>query len=243
MKQQLRLLLELQRIDSRVHELLSEIENIPKRLAPAQKDLAMLEALFAQEKQRVAETEAWHKDQERIIQLDDDAVKKAKIKLQAAKNSKDYSAGTRELDNKRKSKSEREDEVLKVMDALEKSRSQVTAHEKEITALRERLAAEAERAKEQIRLLDAEAKEHAAGRDAIASQIDTLLLRRYEDIRRKKSPAISEVLNGICKGCHMAVPPQLNNVLARFDSVENCPRCHRLLYRQELLQDSDEQSD
>lgn len=242
MKQQLRLLLDLQRIDTRVHELLSEIENIPKRLAPAQKDLAMLEAMLAQEKQRVAETETWRKEQERIIQLDDDAVKKAKVKLQSAKNSKDYSAGTRELDNKRRSKSEREDEVLKVMDALEKSRAQVGAHEQEVAALRERLSAEAERAQEQIRTLDAEAKERAAGRHEIASQIEVTLLRRYEDIRRKKSPAISAVVGGICQGCHMAIPPQLSNVLARFDSVETCPRCHRMLYRQELLDDGDEPS-
>ena len=35
---------------------------------------------------------------------------------------------------------------------------------------------------------------------------------------------------------HMALPPQLNNVLARGQSIETCPRCGRLIYRKEWLE-------
>ena len=34
----------------------------------------------------------------------------------------------------------------------------------------------------------------------------------------------------------MALPPQLNNILARMESIETCPRCGRLVYRKELLE-------
>jgi predicted nucleic acid-binding Zn-ribbon protein len=34
----------------------------------------------------------------------------------------------------------------------------------------------------------------------------------------------------------MALPPQLNNILARMESIEMCPRCGRLVYRKELLE-------
>jgi hypothetical protein len=33
----------------------------------------------------------------------------------------------------------------------------------------------------------------------------------------------------------MALPPQLNNILARMESIQTCPRCGRLVYRKELL--------
>lgn len=33
----------------------------------------------------------------------------------------------------------------------------------------------------------------------------------------------------------MALPPQLNNILARMESIEMCPRCGRIVYRQEML--------
>jgi predicted nucleic acid-binding Zn-ribbon protein len=37
----------------------------------------------------------------------------------------------------------------------------------------------------------------------------------------------------------MALPPQLNNILARMESIETCPRCGRLVYRKELLEQTD----
>ena len=37
----------------------------------------------------------------------------------------------------------------------------------------------------------------------------------------------------------MALPPQLSNVLARMESIQTCPRCGRLVYRKELLEQSD----
>ena len=37
----------------------------------------------------------------------------------------------------------------------------------------------------------------------------------------------------------MALPPQLNNILARMESIETCPRCGRLVYRKELLDQGD----
>lgn len=235
MQKQLSLLLQLQQIDSRTFELLAEIEDLPKKLAPAQRDLASLEAILADEKQRVSETESWKSDQEALIQTDEDAIKKAKIKLQGAKNSKDYGAATRELEGKRKSKSEREDEVLKVMEALEKSRSQAESHEEDISGLRTRVREEEEKARVRIIELETEAKERTGDRQHLVEQIDAELIQRYEAILKKRKPALVEVIDGVCGGCHMSVPPQLANDLARMDSLASCPRCNRLLYRQELL--------
>lgn len=235
MKEQLLLLLDLQVIDSRVHELRTEIQALPGKLEPAKKDLAKLDAIVEIEQAQLAENEAWRKEQEDLIQMEEEAIRKAKLKLQAAKNSKDYTAANRELDNKRKSKSDRESEVLKMMEALETSRADVEAHARDIESLRAHIAAEEERIKEVIGQMAAEAEERASGRDAIASQIEARLLKRYDAVMKKRGYAVASVQNGVCRGCHMAIPPQLNNVLARFDSIESCPRCHRLLYREEIM--------
>ncbi len=45
-------------------------------------------------------------------------------------------------------------------------------------------------------------------------------------------------MKGSCSGCHMAIPPQLSNIVARGDSLENCPQCQRLLYREAMLDDA-----
>jgi len=240
LKEHLLRLLELQEIDTRVFELRAQISSLPEKLAPARKDLARLEVMLQGEKDQLAETEAWRKEQESLIQLEDEAIKKAKVKLQASKSTKDYSAASRELDNKRKSKSDREDELLKVMEALEKSRAEMESHEGDINTLRERLAAEEEKTRQLITELAAEAEQRAVGRHDIAANIDPDMLERYEAVHKKRGKALVAVVDGVCRGCHIRIPPQLNNTLARFENVEMCPGCHRLLYRQDYLDGDDD---
>lgn len=237
MKDQLILLLQLQRIDSRVREVRASITALPEKIAPAKQDLAKLEAMLQAEKDRLAETEAWKAEQEELIRQDDEALKKAKTKVQAAKSTKDFAAASREVDNKRRSKSDRESEVLKVMEALEKSRADIDAHEKDVDTLRKHVSEEEAAITEQITALEADAAEHSAGRDEIVAKIEKRLMKRYEQTIKRRGYAVAPVDNGTCQGCQMQIPPQLNNILARMESIEVCPHCHRLLFRRDALGD------
>ena len=49
--------------------------------------------------------------------------------------------------------------------------------------------------------------------------------------------AVVPVVNGVCKGCHMAIPPQLYNIIQRGLSMETCPSCNRIIYWEELMKD------
>jgi uncharacterized protein len=236
LKEQIPLLLELQKIDARVLEVRAAIQSLPTKLEPAKQDLAKLEGLLEQERNRLEETERWRREQEALIAADDDAVRKAKAKLQAAKSAKDFAAASREVDNKRRSKSEREEEVLKVIGALEKSRAEMEAHEKDVDTLRQHVLAEQEKIAERIRELEVEATRFAEGRDEVAAKIDPQVLKRYERTLQARGVAVAPVVDGVCQGCHMTVPPQLNNILVRLDSIELCPRCHRILFRQDLFE-------
>ena len=73
-------------------------------------------------------------------------------------------------------------------------------------------------------------------RDAARGQVDKQWLKTYDSLVGKKGYAVAPVVKGVCQGCHMTLPPQLNNILARMESIETCPRCARLVYRKELLE-------
>lgn len=235
MKEQLALLLELQKIDAVVFELRSSIKALPEKLAPAKADLAKLEAMLQAERDRLAETEAWRREQEQLISQDQEDIQKAKSKLQASKNSKEFAGASREVDNKRRSMNEREEEVLKVIEALEKSRGEIAAHENDVNTLRETIEAEEAKIGAQIAELTAQATEKSTGRDEITAKVDKNLLKKYDYIVQFRGIAVAPVVAGTCQGCHMSVPPQLNNTLARGDSIESCPRCQRLLFREDAF--------
>jgi predicted nucleic acid-binding Zn-ribbon protein len=241
LKEQLRLLLQLQAIDRRVQELEATIASLPKPLENDKQNLAKLERMLADEKAHLAETERWRSEQEGLIASEDEAIRKAKTKVQSAKGSKDYSAANREVDNKRRARSDREDEVLKVLEALEKARNDIEAHEAHVAKLRERVESEEKRIAQQVAELAVEVTQRAAGRDQITVRIEPTLLQRYEKVLKQRggNPVVP-VRTGVCQGCHMSIPPQLNNMLAATKTVQFCPRCNRILYREDLLAEADE---
>src|SRR5688500_15866611 len=111
------------------------IEALPEKLRPAKQDLAKLEAMLQQERVQMADTEKWRTEQEELVRRDEEAVRQAKSKLQQSRNTKDYAAANREVENKRRMISEREEELVKVMGAMEAARAQLAQRESDVEAL------------------------------------------------------------------------------------------------------------
>jgi uncharacterized protein len=239
LKEQLRLLKELQAIDSRRTEMRKSIEALPERLRPAKQDLAKLEAMLQQEREQLADTEKWRAEQEEGVRREEEAVRQAKSKLQQSRNTKDFAAATREVENKRRTISEREEELIKVISAIEAARTQLTQREKDVEALRLHVTTEEADVAAKMAELNSELETQESGREGLASQVPRDLLRRYEQVQRRRGIALVPVVDGICKGCFMSLPPQLSNIIARCTSLESCPSCQRLLYRAEMMAEAE----
>jgi len=188
---------------------------------------------------RLAETDAWRKQQQDHIDRERDALKQAQSKLQASKNSKEFGAASREVENKRKSISDRESELKKVSEASAASTTQLQSRSGDVDGLAQELAASEAAQTDQISALKAQLADAKATRDAARSQVEKQWLKTYDSLSAKRGYAVAPVVKGVCQGCHMALPPQLNNILARMESIETCPRCSRLIYRKELLEQAD----
>jgi len=235
LKEQLQALLELQAIDVKVRELQAAIAKLPERLEPGRRDLAKLETMVAAERARLDESQTWRRQQELMLQQDQDALRQARAKVSASKNGKEFGAANREVDNRKKSIMDREAEVKKVVEAMAESTTGAEAHTRDLEALRETLSAEEAKVAEQIAVLKVQADEAIVLRDAARTKIEKSWLKTYDSLASKKGYAVAPVVKGMCQGCHMKLPPQLNNILARLESIEMCPRCARMIYREELL--------
>jgi predicted nucleic acid-binding Zn-ribbon protein len=234
-REQLVFLLQLQQSDQKVRELEAAVNQLPIKLEPLRRDLAKLQAMLDAEGAKLSETNTWRKQQQDLIDRERDALKVAQNKLQASKNSKEFGAASREVENKRKSISDRESELKKVSEASNTSTAQLDARNKDVEALRSELAASEAAQADQLAQLQLQLAEARTAREAARSSVEKQWLKIYDAVSQKKGYGIAAVVKGICQGCHMALPPQLNNILARMESIETCPRCARLVYRKELL--------
>ncbi|MBL9013108.1 MAG: hypothetical protein JNL83_02970 [Myxococcales bacterium] len=236
MREQLVLLLQLQTSDVKVRELETAVRELPAKLDPLRRDLAKLQSMLDAERAKLAETETWRKQQQDLIDREREALKSAQSKMQAVKNSKEFGAASREVESKRKSISDREAELKKVSEASSTSVAQLDARDKDVASVRGELESSEAAQKGQLDALKAQLAEALAARDAARAQVDKQWLRNYDSLIGKRGYAVAPVIKGTCQGCHMALPPQLNNILARMESIEMCPRCGRIVYRKELLE-------
>jgi len=234
-REQLLLLLQLQTCDAKVRELDAAAKQLPAKLDPLRRDLAKLQGMLDAERAKLAETETWRKGQQDSIDRERDALKSAQSKLQASKNSKEFNAASREVENKRKAISDRESELKKVVEATAQSTAQLQSRDADVQKLRDELASSEAAMADQVKALDEQLAVARSARDAARVQVDKQWLKTYDTLTTKRGYAVAPVIKGVCQGCHMALPPQLNNILARMESIETCPRCARLVYRQDMI--------
>ena len=234
-REQLVFLLQLQQSDVKVRELEAAVTQLPAKLDPLRRDLAKLQGMLDAERAKLTETETWRKSQQDQIDRERDALKLANSKLQASKNSKEFGAASREVENKKKSIQDREGELKKVSEASTTGNTQLEGRNKDVDGLRTELANSEAAMADQLAALHAQLAEAKTTRDTARAQVDVKWVKVYDTLAQKRGYAVAPVIKGVCQGCHMALPPQLNNILARMESIETCPRCSRLVYRKELL--------
>jgi predicted nucleic acid-binding Zn-ribbon protein len=234
-RDQLLLLLQLQTTDVKVRELEAAAKQLPAKLDPLRRDLAKLSGMLDVERGKLAETETWRKAQQELVDRERDALKASQAKLQASKNSKEFGAASREVENKRKAITDREAEIKKMVEATAQSTAQLEARDNDVGALRAELVSSEAAMADQVQTLRAELAVATAARDAARAHVDKVWLKTYDTLVGKRGYAVAPVVKGVCQGCHMALPPQLNNILARMESIEMCPRCGRLVYRKDML--------
>jgi hypothetical protein len=236
LREQLLSLLQLQTFDVKVRELDTAAKQLPAKLDPLRRDLAKLQGMLDIERAKLGETETWRKGQQEMIDRDREQLKAAQSKLQQSKNSKEFGAASREVENKRKSITDREAELKKVTETVTQSNAQFAARDADVQKLRDQLAASEAAMADQVAELDRQLTEAKTARDAARNSVEKSWLKTYDSLSAKRGYAVAPVIKGTCQGCHMALPPQLNNILARMESIETCPRCGRLVYRKEFLE-------
>jgi len=235
-REQLVLLLQLQTTDVKVRELDTAVKQLPAKLDPLRRDLAKLTTMLDGERAKLAETDTWRKAQQDEITKEREGLKSAQVKQQAVKNPKEFNAANREVENKRKAISDREAELKKINEAAGATTSQLAARDTDVETIRTELTNSEAAMADQLESLRSQLAEATAVRDAARVQVDKSWLKTYDTLVGKRGYAVAPVVKGVCQGCHMTLPPQLNNILARMQSIETCPRCQRLVYRKELLE-------
>jgi predicted nucleic acid-binding Zn-ribbon protein len=145
-------------------------------------------------------------------------------------NAKELSSLQHEVDNLKRRKADREDELLALMEIRESRDTEAAA----AASIAEERRAEADRVvascADELVVVRAELGEREAARAAIAPAIDEDILTLYESLRRsKKGVGAAALVEGVCQGCHERLSAVVLDELKRTDGVKRCEYCRRIL--------------
>lgn len=237
MRDQLKRLEELQRYDAQIQELTNALKAIPAKLEASQTDFARVESLLNSERSQLSESQRYYAEQKSQLQTEESSASGAKNKLSMAKNSKEYVAAQREIEQTRESVQSREQEIAKLIEAVQVKEKLLSDRASELEVLRKTIDKDAEVGRKKMAELEGQIATIKVDRDKVAAGIRPDVLKRYGAIRMRRGLAVTTVRNGTCQGCNMNVPPQLYNVLQRGTTIETCPYCHRIVYWENLMKD------
>jgi len=237
LRDQLKKLEELQKFDAQIQELNQALQAIPAKLDATKNDLARVEGLLANERAQLAESQRYYNDQKALVETDEEHISSAKNKQSASRNTKEFTASQRELDNSRESIATRQAEIAKLVEAIQTKEKLLAERDGDVKTLRASVEKDTEAAKGRMGELEGKIAALKTDRDKIAKTVRPDVLKRYSAIRMRRGIALAPVVGGTCRGCNMNIPPQLFNILQRGNSVETCPYCHRIIYWEELMKD------
>ncbi len=206
-------------------------------MAATQNDLSRVEGLLASERQALGETEKYYGEQKGLLTEDEIQVAGAKHKLAQAKNSKEYMAAQREIEQRREGLTNREGEIAKLVEAVDAKKKLLAEKAGDVEALKASIAKDGEAAKVRMAEIESQIAALRAERDKLAATVKPDVLKRYSNIRMRRGLAVVSVRNGTCQGCNMNIPPQLFIVIQRGQTIETCPSCHRIIYWEDLMKD------
>jgi len=143
---------------------------------------------------------------------------------------KELSSMQEELVMLAKTRDHLEDQILALFDRVEALKEDASAADAARRVIEQRLAthlAEYEAARAR---LDAEIDTLTAERAACASRVEPRVLKRYEGIAAQEGGVgIVAIQNGLCGGCHNAVPTGFVTRV-RDGQLVVCERCRRIFY-------------
>ena len=239
MKEQLRRLVELQRVDDKLLDTNKLLKSAPSQVQELDEQLEKFKVMLEKERQGLEETLTWQRQQERFLKEEQDRIQKTKQQLQQVKNAREYSAMQRQMEGAKKAVGDREEEIYRLMNAMEESKATLKRHEEEFAALEKEIREQKAEIQEKIDEAEAKKKAMSSQREEAAAGIEKKYLRKFERIAERLQPAIVEAVDGVCTGCHMSIRPQLYNILFRADSLEQCPRCQRFIYLESAVFDEE----
>jgi uncharacterized protein len=227
-------LLELQELDSAVDRLAAR-----RRALESGGEMAAARERADAAESELGETslviDALSRDQQRLEHEIDSLTQKAAAEEKrlydgSIANAKELESLQHEVENLRRRRSDREDELLVILERREELEQRAKEEDARASELRSGLDELAGSSAAELEQIGRELVAKSGERGRLVSAFDAELLELYEDLRRqKKGVGAAALVDGVCGGCHEKLSAVELDRVKRAKDVPRCEYCRRIL--------------
>jgi predicted nucleic acid-binding Zn-ribbon protein len=237
--QKLEALLELQRIDSQIDELLKIRGDLPEEVRDLEDELAGYETRIGKFKaeidelqQEVANNKAGVKESEKLI-------KKYQEQQNNVRNNREFEAISKEIESQELDIQLFEKKNREVQFRVEKKNLEIEEIESRLNGRIADLEAKKSELDSIVEESTEDEKKLRLDRDEAASKIEERLMYSYNRIRQNSVNGLAVVMvrRGACGGCFNQVPPQRQADIREKKKIIVCEHCGRVLADVEVLEE------
>ena len=232
MNQSLKLLIELQQLDTTIAALEAEIRSLPEKISGIESQLSEHIRQVEADRKALAENQRVRRKRESDIAALRDKISRFRDQTFEVKTNEQYRALLHEIEYHEAQIGKIEDEILAGMmeaEALEKRlQAAVQALEVERSRAQQEVAEARQKKQEDEEKLEADGRQRAVTQ----SQLPPETYQIYERVARfRKGWAVAPVQDeGTCGGCHVRLRPQAYSEVRTNQQVITCESCGRILY-------------
>jgi len=234
LEEQLKLLVELQGVDTQILRIERDLESIPRELKKMDDAFEEKKSCLKKSEETLKAFQMKRKEKEMDLESKEGLIKKFQSQLYQIKTNKEYTALEGEIARARADNSLIEEEILKIFDRMDIENQNISKEKEFLKAEEEKLARQKKKSDEEVGRIKAEAEGLNAQRAVIAGKIDKIVLAKYDRIVKSKDGlAVVPVAGDSCQGCFRILPSQMIHEIRTKRELVYCGSCARILYIEE----------
>ena len=231
MNADLQRLIELQRLDSIIHDAQRRVADEPARSHALDATLETARQHLAAAKDLLAQNQAARRDIEKDVAVHQGRLSKYRDQLMAVKTNIEYQAMQKEIAFAQTEVKALEDKILERMLENDELTAGVKKAEADLAAAQKSVEAEKKALTADVAAMKKVIEDTSAERRTVIGGLDPKVLATFELVAsRRNGVAVAEARDGVCTICHVRLRPQVFNTVRRNDEILQCDSCNRILY-------------
>jgi hypothetical protein len=229
---QLKILIDLQALDTRIAGLEAEAAKLPREIAAVRASVDEARKAVDAGKARLDAAKKDTRAKEKDLEVTQAKRQKVEARLYEVKTNKEYSAALVEIEQIKQEKAGSEEEILTLMEMQERLTVEIKEAEGRFKAREAQGRSEEAALQEKLKGVETDLALVRGDRNELARQVPPAALADYERLLRARGGlALAPIIKpNLCAGCRMTVTPQRIQELRQQTVLLPCESCGRYLY-------------